>query len=161
MTLNKNRIIRLLLLIIVGIIAFYGFKHISYAGKDSDTLLSHISARVFNFNEFHLEVTEDLDINDFSVLCINNDKIVFENGKTCNRIPSDYGHCMFRAFYKKKLIFEFGHFRTNNWHTNAYKFAIKKQENQLKGRLEITGPDSGKDQYVHDLMEDDFEVKDF
>ncbi|WP_298903832.1 hypothetical protein [uncultured Psychroserpens sp.] len=84
----------------------------------------------------------------------NSGKTIFKNGKSRKGIKNEYGHCIFELFWKGKLVYEFGHFKMNNWKTNNYELNIGMENNEIKPSLEIYGPDSIKaDLYFKKITE--------
>lgn len=77
---------------------------------------------------------------DFKVVNQNNGKTIFIGGKSQKGIKNEYGHCTFELFWKGKQVYEFGHFKKNNWSTNKYELYIEMQNNELK----IYGSDNKK-----------------
>jgi len=130
--------------LLIGVFGFFSFKNYAKSVKDKHCFTTQISSMIFDFNTFDLKVSATLDILDFKIVNKNSGKTIFENGGSLKGIGNDYGHCTFELFYKNKQIYEFGHFKFNDWHTNHYELSILVTNNEFKPRLEITGPDKNK-----------------
>ncbi|WP_299097859.1 hypothetical protein [uncultured Winogradskyella sp.] len=141
---KKNKNLILIAIILIGILSFYGFKNYAEKVKDKHCLATQISSRIFDFNTFELKVDSTLNISDFKVVNQNSGKTIFEKGKSRKGIKNEYGYCTFELFWKGKAVYEFGHFKMNNWYTNKYELNIGMENNELKPSLEIYGPDSKK-----------------
>ncbi|HRX13294.1 MAG TPA: hypothetical protein P5210_16640 [Draconibacterium sp.] len=141
---RKNKNLILIAILIIGILSFYGFKNYAEKVKDKHCLATQISSRIFDFNTFELKVDSTLNLSDFKVVNQNSGKTIFENGESRKGIKNEYGHCTFELFWKGKEVYEFGHFKMNNWNTNKYELNIGMENNELKPSLEIYGPDSKK-----------------
>ncbi len=141
---RKKKNLVFIVVLIIGILSIFSFKNYAIKVKDKHCLVTQISSRVFDLNEFDLKVDSVLNIYDFKVVNQNSGKTIFENGKRRKGIDNDYGHCIFELYYKDKMIYEFGHFKFNNWHTNQYELSISILNNEMKPNLEIIGPDDNK-----------------
>ena len=98
----KNLLTYLILLIVGGLICFYGFKKYAFGVKDKHCFSSQVSSKIFDFNSFELSVPEDLNIKDFIVVNRNSGNIIFNNGENLNGIKNEYGHCTFELIYQNK-----------------------------------------------------------
>lgn len=140
--------------LLIGVFGFFKFKNYAESVKDKHCFTTQTSSMIFDFNTFDLKVSSTLDILDFKVVNKNSGKTIFENGNSQKGIENDYGHCTFELFYKDKQIYEFGHFKFNNWHTNHYELSVSVIDNEFKASLEITGPDKNKtDLYFRKINE--------
>lgn len=151
---RKKRNLTLITILIIGILSFYGFKNYAEKVKDEHCLTTQISSKIFDFNTFDLKVDTALNLSDFKVVNQNSGKTIFADGKNRKGIKNGYGHCTFELFWNGKQVYEFGHFKMNNWNTNKYVLNIGMENNELKPSLEIYGPDSKKaDLYFRKIME--------
>ena len=135
MRLNKNR--KLLLILIVGILCFYGFKSYAEKVKDEHSIATSISSKIFDFNTFELKVDSSLNLSDFKVVNQNSGNTIFADGKKRKGIDNDYGHRLFELYYKDQKLYEFGHFSTNNWYTFDYTLNLNKINNRIEPNLKI------------------------
>lgn len=83
-----------------------------------------------------------LKITDFKLVHQNCGKTIFEDGKSKKGIKNEYGFCNFELFWKEKKVYQFGHFKKNNWHTNSYTLFVEMTNNKLAPSLDIVGRDS-------------------
>ncbi|WP_299840404.1 hypothetical protein [uncultured Tenacibaculum sp.] len=151
---QKKKILILISILIIGIISFYGFKNYAKKVKDEHCLATQISSRLFDFNTFAFKVDSTLNLSDFKVVNKNSGKTIFEDGKSKKGIKNEYGYCTFELFWKGKKVYEFGHFKKNNWNTNKYELNIVMKNNELKPSLEIYGSDNRKtDLYFKKILE--------
>ncbi len=151
---QKKKNLILISILIIGILSFYGFKNYAAKVKNEHCLTTQISSRLFDFNTFELKVDSTLNLSDFKVVNQNSGKTIFADGKYRKGIKNEYGHCSFELFWKGKQVYEFGHFKMNNWNTNKYKLNIGLENNELKLSLEIYGPDNKKsDLYFRKITE--------
>jgi hypothetical protein len=150
----KKKNLALITILIIGILSFYSFKNYAEKVKDKHCLATQISSKIFDFNTFELRVDSTLTLVDFKVVNQNSGNIIFENGKSRKGIKNEYGYCSFELFWKEEQVYEFGHFKINNWNTNKYELCIKTENNGLKPSLKINGPDSKKvDLYFREVKE--------
>ncbi|WP_299385394.1 hypothetical protein [uncultured Lacinutrix sp.] len=151
---RKKKNLILIAILIIGILSFYGFKNYAEKVKNEHSLATQISSKIFDFNTFDLKVDSALNLSDFKVVNQNSGKTIFADGKNRKGIKNEYGHCTFELFWKGKQVYEFGHFKMNNWNTNKYELNIGMENNELKPSLEIYGPDSKKaDLYFRKITE--------
>ncbi|MFD0992895.1 hypothetical protein [Tenacibaculum geojense] len=151
---KKNRNLILTSILIIGILSFYSFKNYAEKVKDEHCLTTQISSKIFDFNTFDLKVDSSLILSDFIVVNQNSGKTIFADGKNRKGIKNEYGHCTFELYWKGKKVYEFGHFKMNNWNTNKYELNIRMENNELKPSLEIYGPDNKKaDLYFKKITE--------
>ena len=132
-----------ILLIVLGLI-ICGLIVLRFSAnkcKDSHCLITQLSAVLFDLNDIKIEVSNDLDKNDFKIKNLNSDKIVFENGRYKKGIKNEYGFCLFDIYYKDSLLFEIGHDKFNDWHTNDYTFTFRLIKGTIDPTLIIIGPD--------------------
>ncbi|MCB0514896.1 MAG: hypothetical protein R2798_14470 [Chitinophagales bacterium] len=144
----KNRILNrenlyLVLAIICVILGVYNFEKYATEVKDTHCLTTQLSSRILDLNTFDLEVSPPLDLAEFKILNKNSGKAVLANSKSKKGIKNEYGYCSFELFWREKKIYEIGHFKFNNWHTNNYKLSVNIKNDVLEPNLEIYGPDSG------------------
>ncbi len=85
MKLNKNR--KLLLVLIVGILFFYGFKNYAEKVKDEHSIATSISSKLYDFNTFELKVASNLNRSDFKVVNQNSGTTIFADGKNRKGMP--------------------------------------------------------------------------
>ncbi|MEP5338284.1 MAG: hypothetical protein ABJL44_06110 [Algibacter sp.] len=150
----KKKNLTLITILIIGFSSFYGFKNYAKKVKNKHCLTTQISSKIFDFNTFELKVDPTLTLVDFKVINQNSGNIIFENGKSRKGIKNEYGYCCFELFWKGKQVYEFGHFKINNWNTNKYELWIKTENNGLEPRLKIHGLDSKKvDLYFRKIEE--------
>lgn len=135
MKLNKKQ--KFLLILIVGILCFYGFKNYAETVKDEHSIATSISSKLFDFNTFELKVDETLNLSDFKVINQNSGNTIFANGKSRNGIDNEYGYRLFELHYNDQKIFEFGHFATNNWYTFDYTLELTTNDGQVEPNLKI------------------------
>ena len=143
-TYTENMIKNLLILTVMSLCllgSYQSFKSYAIAVKDTHCLSTQISSVLFDLNEFTVHVDSSLELTDFKVVNQNSGRVIFEQGKSRKGIKNDYGHCSFELFWHDKKVFEFGHFKTNNWHTNEYELRLKRGQNGLEPSLVINGPD--------------------
>ena len=152
MKLNKNR--KLLLILIVGILCFYGFKNYAEKVKDEDNIATSISSKLFDFNTFELKVDSNLNLSDFKIVNQNSGTTIFADGKNQKGIDNDYGHRLFELYYKDRKLYEFGHFSTNNWYTFDYTLNLNKINNRIEPELKIM---RGKNESYNDFFYKRFE----
>ena len=152
MKLNKNR--KLLLILIIGILCFYGFKNYAEKVKDKHSIATSISSKLFDFNTFELKVDSNLNLSDFKVVNQNSGTTVFADGKNRKGIDNDYGHRLFELYYKDRKLYEFGHFSTNNWYTFDYTLILNKINDRIEPDLKIM---RGKESSYNDFFYKRFE----
>ncbi len=149
---KKKRNIILISVIGLFIVTLLFAKPILLTYRNTDTLMNKIGYRLFEFNEINVEVVNDIEINDIEIK--HNSTVVFEDGQQKNRIKNDYGHCILKVFYKKILISEIGHFKTNNWFTNNYYFTVSESNGETNVICKIEGPNSGFDTFKKKFIRD-------
>lgn len=149
---NKNQ--KLLLILIVGILCFFGFKNYAEKVKDEHSIVTSISSKIFDFNTFELKVDSSLNLSDFKVVNQNSGKTIFADEKKRKGIDNDYGHRLFELYYKDQKLYEFGHFSTNNWHTFDYTLNLNKMNNRIEPELKIM---RGKNESYNDFFYKRFE----
>lgn len=125
-------------LIISGLI---GLRFSATKYKDSHCLITQLSAVLFDLNDIKIHVSDNLNKNDFKIKNLNSGKIVFENGRYKKGIKNEYGFCLFDVYYRDSLLFEIGHDKFNNWHTNDYTFDFRLDSGIINPTLNIIGPD--------------------
>jgi hypothetical protein len=109
--------------------------------KDSHCLITQLSSRLFDLNTVNVNVSSDLKKTDFRIININSGKVIYEDGYNKKGIKNEYGFCLFDIYYKDSLLFELGHYKLNNWHTNDYTFAFRLVKGTIDPTLIIIGPD--------------------
>lgn len=150
---NKDRIkqseikTKLLLIVGIGIISFFGFKKYAKSVKDEHCLTTQISSIIFDFNTFDIQVEEGLNKNEFKVVNQNSGKVIFQKGQNQKGIKNDYGYRLFDVYFKGKKLFKKGHFITNNWITNDYVLKLTVKNNKIEPKLEITGKNAAYNDY--------------
>lgn len=127
------------LCIVIVIVEYPIFVSYAKKVKDQDCLTTKISSRLFDFNTFSVELSKELNKNDFRVENQNSGKIIYQNGIVNKGIKNEYGHCVFILFYQDQKIAEIGHFKTNNWYTNDYILSIEKKDMMIVPTLVIQG----------------------
>ena len=138
----KSKWIKFLLIVLVLTICGLIILRLSVNKcKDSHCLISQLSAVLFNLNDIKIQVSGDLNKSDFKIKNLNSGKIVFENGRYKKGIKNEYGFCLFDIYYKDSLLFEIGHDKYNDWHTNDYTFAFRLDMGAIDPTLSIIGPD--------------------
>lgn len=138
---KRKRSLLLLLLLSIGSIGFFTFRIYAEKVKDQHNWVTQISSKLFDFNTFDLQVDSNLNKTDFKVINLNSQKVIFEKGKSQKGIKNTHGYCRFHLYYKNVLIYEFGHFKYNNWHTNHYQLILSSSKGKIIPLLKITGPD--------------------
>ena len=145
----------LILISILGILSFYGFKNYAEKVKDKHCFATQISSKIFDFNTFELKVDTILNLSDFKVVNQNSGKTIFENGKNKKGIDNDYGYRLFELHYKNRKVYEFGHFATNNWYTYDYTLHITIKNNKIEPDLKINGKNSSYNDFFYKRFEYD------
>ena len=121
--------------------------------KDSHCLITQLSSRLFDLNTVNVNTSGDLKKTDFRIINMNSGKVVYEDGCSKKGIKNEYGFCLFNIYYKDSLIFEIGHLKFNNWHTNDYTFDFRSVNGKIDPTLTILGPDSGKGELFYKRFE--------
>tara|TARA_R100001369_G_scaffold73411_4_gene101970 strand:- start:769 stop:1308 length:540 start_codon:yes stop_codon:yes gene_type:complete len=152
MKLNKN--LKLLLILVVGILCFYGFKNYAEKVKNKHSIATSISSKLFDFNTFELKVDSNLILSDFKVVNQNSGTTIFMNGEKRKGIDNDYGHRLYELYYNDQKLYEFGHFSTNNWYTFDYTLNLNKINNRIEPDLKIM---RGKNESYNDFFYKRFE----
>jgi hypothetical protein len=134
---RKKKNLILIVILIIGILSFYGFKNYAEKVKDEHCLATQISSKIFDFNTFDLKVDSALNLSDFKVINQNSGKTIFADGKNRKGIDNDYGHRLFELYYKDQKLYEFGHFSTNNWYTFDYTLNLSRINNRIEPDLKI------------------------
>ena len=135
MELNNNQ--KLLTILLVGILSFYGFKNYAEKVKYECSVTTRISSKIFDFNTFNLKVDTNLNKIDFKVINQNSGKTIYINGENRKGISNNYGYRLFELYYKDQKLYEFGHFSTNNWYTFDYTIILSKKSNQIEPEINI------------------------
>ena len=144
-------LITIVLLLLVGSFGFMRFKKYARTVKDQHCLTTIISSRLFDFNDFTVIVQDGLDKSDFEIINLNSGNVIFKNDKSIKGISNEHGKCRFKLIYQDKEIYEFGHMKYNNWHTNNYELVISGDNDYIDPRLKIFGPDSVSEIYYNRL----------
>jgi hypothetical protein len=133
-------------LIVFGLVIFgLIFLRLSaHRYKDSHCLITQLSSRFFDLNNVRIHVSDNLKTTDFKIKNRNSGKFVFENGQSRKGITNEYGICSFNVYYKDSLLFEIGHEKLSDWHTNDYSFDFKLTSDTINPTLIITGLDNDK-----------------
>ena len=126
-----------LILLLAGVLLFYGFKHYAFSVKDEHCLTTQISSRLFDFNSFDLKVDSKLDINDFKVVYSNSGATIFSHGASRKGIKNRHGYCIFDLYYNNVKIYEFGHFKYNNWETNDYTLKVYFKDSKIQPHFDV------------------------
>jgi hypothetical protein len=121
--------------------------------RDKHCLTTQLSSRLFDLNDIKIKVSDSLNVMDFKIKNLNSGKLVFENGKFRKGIKNEYGFCLFNVYYKDSLLYEIGHFKFNNWHTNDYTFVFESTVNYINPTLIISGPDKDKGELFYKRFE--------
>ena len=116
-------------------------------------MITQVSAMIFDLNDIEMDVSGDLNKNDFKIKNLNSDKIVYEDERYKKGIKNEYGFCLFEVYHKDSLLFEIGHFKFNNWHTNNYLFDFKLNKGKIVPTLVINGPDRNKGELFYKRFE--------
>ena len=154
---RKNKNLIFILILIIGILSFYGFKKYAEKVKDEHSIATSISSKLFDFNTFELKVDSNLNLTDFKVVNKNSGSTIFTNGKNRKGIDNNYGHRLFELYYKNQKLYEFGHFSTNNWYTFQYTLNLNKINNRIEPDLKIM---RGKTDSYNDFFYKRFEYND-
>ena len=152
---KKKKYLILILISILGILSFYGFKNYAEKVKDKHCFATQISSKIFDFNTFELKVDTILNLSDFKVVNQNSGKTIFENGKSRKGIDNEYGHRLFELYYNKRKIYEFGHFAFDNWYTYDYTLRITMKNGQIEPDLKINGKNSSYNNFFYKKFEYD------
>ena len=144
-------IISIVLLLLVGSFGFLRFKKYARTVKDQHCLTTRISSRLFDFNDFNVIVQDGLNKNDFEITNLNSGNVIFKTSKSTKGISNKHGKCRFKLIYQDKEIYEFGHMKYNNWHTNNYELVISGDKNYIDPKLTIFGPDTVSEIYYKRL----------
>lgn len=124
-----------LVFIFLLFLSYYSFKAYSKPLKDQDCFVTKISSKLFDFNEFKIDT--ELNVSEFKVVNINSGKTIYKNGRNRKGIKNEYGYCRFELLKKGKKIYEFGHFKTNNWFTYSYTLKLKLEDGKISPSLKI------------------------
>lgn len=138
----KKSVILVLIILLTFVLGVYGFRNYSSNVKDEYCLATRISSKVFDFNSFEIVTDSTVDAMDFRIVNQNSGKTIFKNGQYLGGIKNEHGTCSFDLYYRGRLIYEFGHFKFNNWHTNKYVLNVSSSNGELKPSLTIIGPDN-------------------
>ena len=152
---KKKKNLILILISILGILSFCGFKNYAEKVKDKHCLATQISSQIFDFNTFELKVDPTLNLSDFKVVNQNSGKTIFENGKSRKGIDNEYGHRLFELHYNNRKVLEFGHFAFNNWYTYDYILDITMKNSQIEPDLKISGKNSPYNDFYYKRFEYD------
>jgi len=126
--------IKILLPLLILLLSFYGFtnfKKYAKTVKDEHCLSTQISSRIVDFNSFKLVNHSNIDTNVFKLVNKNSGKTIFENGKFQKGIKNEYGNCTFELYQDDVKIYDFGHFKTDNWRTYDYVLKLDTQHDSL------------------------------
>lgn len=145
----------LIIISLLGILSFFGFKNYAEKVKDKHCFATQISSKIFDFNTFELKVDSTLDLADFKIVNQNSGNLIFENGKNKKGIDNVYGHRLFELNYRNRKVYEFGHFVTNNWYTFDYILHITIKNNQIEPDLKINGINSSYNNFFYKRFEYD------
>ena len=88
----KKYFLRLLVLVLLSLATFYLFKSYAFTVKDKHCLATQISARIFDFNTFTMQVETPLKLSDFKVINVNGGSPVFLDGQAQKGIKNEYGY---------------------------------------------------------------------
>lgn len=119
----------------IGIVSFVKFKQYAKTVKDKHCIATQISSRIFDFNTFDIQISDELNITDFVITNKNSGKIICQTGTVQKGIKNEHGYCLFAIFYQGIKIYEIGHFKYNNWNTNDYILKIDYVESQINPTL--------------------------
>jgi len=152
---RKKKYIIIILISVLGIFSFYGFKNYAEKVKDNHCFATQISSKIFDFNTFELKVDSTLNLANFKIVNQNSGKTIFENGKSRKGIDNDYGHRLFELHYNNRKVFEFGHFATNNWYTYDYILDVTMKNSQIEPNLKISKRSSSYNDFFYKRFEYD------
>ena len=144
-TMAKKNIKRIIGIIAILWLVLLMIKPVFRSYANTDTIANKIGCVIFEFNTINVEVQNDIKLADIKIKA--NNTTVFRKGKQRNRVGQEYGHTILGIYHKNQLIAEVGHFKTNNWFTNGYSFIISKNDNNIIVTHDITGPNSGYDNF--------------
>jgi hypothetical protein len=128
---NRNLILSIIFLFILSGIGFLFVKIKAPEFRDSNSLVTKISSRIFDLNTLTVENGENLEKEVIKIINTNSGKTVYEKGITLNRIKNEYGWCTFEIYYQDKLIYIVGHFKPNNWNTHDYLFSFEQGHDDI------------------------------
>lgn len=152
---RKKKNLILIVILIIGILSFYGFKSYAKKVKDEHCLATQISSKIFDFNTFDLKVSPNLNSSYFKVVNQNSGKTIFADGKRRKGIDNDYGHRLFELYYNDRKEFEFGHFATNNWYTYDYTLKLTINNDRIEPDFKIGGKNSSYNDFFYKRFEYD------
>jgi antitoxin component YwqK of YwqJK toxin-antitoxin module len=101
-------------------------------------------SNILNHNNQLELVCDGLEKSDIIIIWepeLEQGKTIFENGKQTGKIGHSYGPNRFKIIIFESLEFNFGHFKTNNWHAHKYYLELKKDKIGYKIAFTAKGPD--------------------
>ncbi|MDX2174436.1 MAG: hypothetical protein SFY56_15140 [Bacteroidota bacterium] len=108
--------------------------------RNQDTILNRLQCQFFDKNTINVSAG-DIDLDKIVIESLEENKVVFKNGKKTSKIKNQYGGDNFKVFYKNKLLGQAGIFKTNWWHTHDYFFKVFKTCTNIAFEFEVIGPD--------------------
>jgi hypothetical protein len=103
---RKNKWFKIFL-IVFGVIfsGFFVLRYYAKQYKDSHGLITQVSAVIFDLNDIEIDVSGDLNKNDFKIKNLNSGQIMYENERYIKGIKNEYGFCLFEIYHKDSLLF--------------------------------------------------------
>lgn len=142
---QKSYII-ILLTISTIFVVLYGLKNYKYSNYDS--IIYRLQCLIFNENSLTVK-TKNLDIKKVVIKSIEENKIVFEDGKETSKIKNQYGGDNFEIYYDNKLVGQAGIFKTNWWYTHDYCFDLLKDNSKIIFHFQVSGPNQNSLNYKY------------
>ena len=90
-----------------------------------------------NANRLTKDTNNSIEINDGEIIRTK----VFKKGTQIRDIPYSYGKQHLVVFYGNNKIGDFGHWKTNEYHTHTYKLNVFQNEKNIQISGNIIGPD--------------------
>jgi len=116
--------------------------------ENQDNPISKIATKLYNRNDLHLHIGENLSRRSISIEDNSGNQIYWKGIKVGN-IDNEYGHTVFYIYKDGQLVAEAGHFKTNWWHTHSYEFDISQDEEIIKTEFRLKGPNASYDYFIH------------
>lgn len=145
---KKHRKYKLLILYLIVTILASGLILNSSYFRNQDTIFNRLQGKFFDKNTINVSV-DDIDLDKIAIESIEENKVVFKNGKKTSKIKNQYGGDNFQVFYNNKLIGQAGIYKTNWWHTHDYFFKVFKTNTSIAFEFKVIGPDQNSLYYKH------------
>ncbi len=145
---------RLIIILILGLIGILTLKLVSKPFANTDTIIGRISNILNKNNTIDLNCIgiekKEINITWYPEMIDTNQ--IIRKGRQVGKIGYEYGPNRFRILLKNGLVFNVGHFKTNNWHSHRYEIGITKDTLGYKLEFIAKGPD-------FERIEQDFNLK--